>query len=162
MCARLAVGRVGFKVCGYCPLPLVTIREQFRFVVKQFFACLGRIFKVWSFDHCIHGARFLAETTINALRHINVVARRSATTIVARFALDSDSLRRAYSLAKFACDTPLFPVGIAPQCMLTPETRAQRVFFVRVIYRHLGLEEILQGQGVRLYELPKSERLNEV
>ena len=43
--------------------------------------------------------------------------------------------------------------------MLAAETRAERVLLERIVDRRLGLEEILQGQRVRLHELEQRERL---
>ena len=40
----------------------------------------------------IDGTGLLAEAAINTLGHINVVARRSSTSVLARFRLDRDGL----------------------------------------------------------------------
>ena len=46
--------------------------------------------------------------------------------------------------------------------MLAAKPRADRVLFVGVVNRHLGLEEILQRQGMCLDDLPKCKRFDEV
>ena len=46
--------------------------------------------------------------------------------------------------------------------MLTAKTRAQRVLFERIVDRRLWLEEILQGQPVRLDEFPKGKGFDEM
>src|SRR3546814_13474490 len=46
--------------------------------------------------------------------------------------------------------------------LLAPETRRNRVLFERIVDRHLGLEEILQRQRMRLEEFPQGERFDEM
>src|SRR6056297_952642 len=124
--APLTIGCVGFKIGRDGPFPFVTIRKKLRLVIKQLFAGFGGVFKVWSLDDRIDRAGLLAETAINAFRHVDVVARGAAAAVLARLALDRDRLSGAHSLAKLARDTPLFAIRIAAQRMLTAKTRAKR------------------------------------
>src|SRR5690606_34186894 len=57
---------------------------------------------------------------------------------------------------------PLFAIGITTQRMFTPEAGRDRVLLVRIVDRRLGLEEILQREGVRLHELPQGKRTDEL
>ena len=160
--APLTIGRIGFKHRGYRPLPLVPVGQQFRLVVEQFLARFGGIFEVRPFDDGIDRAGFLAKAAEDALGHVDVIAGGAAAAVVARFGLDRDRLRRADRLAKLTRDAALLAVGIAPQGMLTAEARAQRVLLERIVDRRLGLEEVLQGQPVRLEKLPQGERFDDL
>src|SRR3546814_11735288 len=70
----------------------------------------------WSSDVCssdldrVDRARFLTEAAIDALRHVDVVARRAARPVVARLGLDRDRLRRADRPAPTARDAALLAV----------------------------------------------------
>src|SRR5690606_36867339 len=88
---RSAVWRVERDVGRDLAFPTVAIREQPVLVVHQFFARFGREFEVRAFDDGIHGAGLLAETAIDALRHVDVVARGAARAVIAAGArLDGD------------------------------------------------------------------------
>src|SRR5690606_29333172 len=159
---RLAIRRIGFKVRGDRPLPLVPVRQQFRLVVEQLLAALRRIFEVWPFDDRVHRAGFLAEAAIDALGHVDVVARGAAAAILARLALDGDGERRAHCLAQLAGYAAFLAIGITAQRMLAAETRGERVLLERIVDRRLGFEEIFECEGMRLHELPEGERLYEM
>ncbi len=81
---------------------------------------------------------------------------------LSRFGLDGNRLRRANRFAQLARDATLFTIGITAQRMLAAETRANGVLFERIVDRRLGLEEILQGQPMRLDEFPQREAFDEV
>src|SRR3546814_620146 len=81
----------------------------------------------------------------------------AAAAVLARFRFDRYRQRRAHGLAQLARDAALLAVGIAAQRMLAPETGGHRVLFIGVVDRRLGLEEILQGQPVRLHKLYEKE-----
>ena len=53
---RLAIGRIGFKVRGQRPLPLVPVGQQFRLVVEQLLARFGGVFEVRTLDDRIDRA----------------------------------------------------------------------------------------------------------
>src|SRR4030095_7935526 len=59
-----------------------------------------------------------------------------------------------------AGDAALFAVRITAQRMLAAEAGRGRRLLVRIVDRRLGLEEILQLQGVRLDEFPQREGLD--
>src|SRR5690606_30093043 len=122
--ARLAVRRIHCDAVRELPLPAVAVRKQSFLVVIEFFTGFRGELEIRTFDDRIDRARFLAETAINALHHVNVVAHRAARAVIAAWAsLDRDRLRRADRLAQLARDTALFAVWIAAQRMLAPETR---------------------------------------
>src|SRR6185312_15187614 len=160
MPGRLPIRRIGGKVRGDCLLPLVAIGEQFGLVVEQFLTRFGREFEVWPFDDRVHRARLLAQPAIDALDHVNVVARGSAATVLARLGFDGDRERRADRLAQFAGDAALLAVRVAAKRMLAAEARRGREFLVRIIDGRLGLEEVLQRQPVGLDEVPEEEGRN--
>src|SRR3546814_468873 len=121
-----------------------------------------RKFEVRPLDDGIDRARFLTEAAIDALGHVDVVARRAAAAVLARLGLDCDGERRAHRLAQFARDTALLAIRITAQRMLAAETGRDRVLLVRVVDRRLGPEEIFQGQPMRFHELPESEGFDPV
>ena len=159
---RLAVGGIGGKVGGERPFPFVAIGQQFRLVVEQFLPGLGRIFEIRPLDDGVDRAGFLAQAAIDALHHVDVVAGGAAAAVLAGLGLDGDGQRRAHRLAELAGDAALLAVGIAAKRMLAAEARAERVLLERIVDRRLGLEEIFQGQPVRLHELPEEEGLDPV
>src|SRR5690606_2661787 len=109
-------------------------------------------------DDGIHRARLLAEAAIDALHHVDVVARGAARTVVAaRPRLDGYGLRRADRLAQFAGNAALLAVRIAPQRMLAAEARADRVLFEGIVHGRLRPKEIAHRQAGRLDELPQEE-----
>ena len=151
--AALSVGRVVGQLLGNFAFPAVAIGHKFFLVVHQLFAGLGRIFEVRPFDDGVDRAGLFAKTAVDAFGHVDVIAGRAPAAIGALFGLDGDRLGRANSLAKLAGNTALFAIRIAAQRMLAAEARAQAAFFLGVIKRHLRLEEIFQGQPMRLGKL---------
>ena len=81
----LTIGCIGGKVRGNCPFPFRAVVEKLGLVIKQFLACFGCKFEVWTLDNCIHWASFLAETAIDALRHVDVIARGAAAAVFTWF-----------------------------------------------------------------------------
>src|SRR3546814_18778665 len=98
-------------------------------------------------DDRIHRAGFLAETTIEALRHVDVVARCAAAAVCPRFSLDRNRLGRTNRLTQFARNATFFPIGIAAQHMFTPKTWADRVLLIGIVDRGLWFEEIFQRRS---------------
>src|ERR1700676_1907436 len=122
-----AICRVGLQVGRDHRFPLVAVGEQLVLVVHQLLAGLGREFEVRPLDDGVDRAGLLTEAAIDALRHVDVVARRApAAVVVARLGLDGDGLRRADRLAELAGDAAFLAVGIAAQRVLATETRAER------------------------------------
>jgi hypothetical protein len=67
-----------------------------RLVVQQLLVRFGRIFEVGALHDCVHGARLLAEAAVDALRHVNVVARRASAAVLALLCLNCNGLRGAH------------------------------------------------------------------
>src|SRR4029453_4027125 len=112
-CGALSIGGIGGKVGSDRPLPPVAVGEQFCLVVKQFLARLGREFEVRTLDDRVDRARPLTKPAIDALHHVDVVARRAAAAVLSRFGLDSDRERGTDSLAQLARDAAFFAIRIA-------------------------------------------------
>src|SRR6185437_16198071 len=142
---RSPVGRVDSKVVRDLSLPAIAIRQRLVLVVEELLARLGRELEIRPFDDGIDRSGFLAEAAIDALRHIDVVARRAPAAILARLGLDGDGERRAYRLAEFAGDASFLAIGIAPERVLAAETRRDRPLLVGVVHGHRPLEHVLQG-----------------
>src|SRR5690606_22202740 len=139
--------------------PAVAIGKELFLVVVKFFAGFGREFKIRTFHDGVHRACFLAETAIDALHHVDVVTHRTAGAVVAaRTGLDGDGLRRADRFAKLAGDAAFLAVWITAQRVLATEARRDRTFFMRVVQRRLGREELAHGKKERAYEFLEKER----
>src|SRR5437763_5524907 len=142
----LAIGRVPLEIGGKLAVPAVAVVEQLFLVVDQLLARFGRELQSRSFDDCIDRASLLAEAAIDALGHVDVVARGAPAAVLARLGLDGDGLRGADRLAELAGDAALLTVGIAAQRVLAAKTRALRTPLVRIVDRRLGLEHVTQRQ----------------
>jgi hypothetical protein len=94
---------------------------------------LCRVLKVGALYNCIHGAGLLAEAAVDALGHVNVVARGAPAPILTLLRLDGDGLCRAHSLTQLACNAALLAGGVAPQRMLATEARADRSLLKGVV-----------------------------
>src|SRR5690606_27916512 len=88
----------------------------------------------------------LAETAVDALEQVDVVARGAAGVVLTLFRIDGDRQRRAHRLAQLARDAALFAVGIAAQRVQPAEARRLRHLFHRVHQRVLRTENVLEGQ----------------
>src|ERR1700675_3635080 len=90
------VRRVEFDRFRNLALPAVTIGEKFRLVIIEFLAGLGREFEIRSLDNGIDRTGLLAQTAIDALHHIDVVAHGAAGAAGgARARPNGESLRPA-------------------------------------------------------------------
>src|SRR5256714_4010293 len=152
-----SVGRLEGELLGNLGLPAVAIREQLFLVVEELLARLGGEFEIRALDDRIDRACLLAIAAIDAFRHIDVVAGRAATAILAWFRLDRDRERRADRLAQFAGDAPLLAIGVTAQHVLAAKPRAQRALFIRVIDRDRALKHVAQGQGEAGNQLGQEE-----
>src|SRR5947209_9231598 len=147
------VGRVEFDRFRNLALPAIAIGEQFRLVIIEFLAGLGREFEIWSLDDGIDRAGFLAQAAIDAFHHVDVVAHGAAGAVVAaRAGLDRCRLRGADRLAQLAGDAALLAVRITAQRVLATEARRDRPLLERIVQRRLRLEEITHGEKERRYE----------
>src|SRR6202030_926845 len=106
------VRRIEFDRFRKFALPAVAIGEQFRLVIIEFLAGLGREFEVRPLDDGIDRTGLLAQPAIDAFHHVDVVAHGAARAVIAaRPGLDGDRLRRTDRLAKLAGDTAILGAG---------------------------------------------------
>lgn len=82
-------------------------RGQRTLVVEELLPRLGGVLGVGRLDNGVDGARLLAEATVDALGHVDIVAGRPAGAIGALLSLDRDGLGRADLDAALAF--PSFP-----------------------------------------------------
>src|SRR6185312_15290218 len=144
-----AIRRVQLHIARQFALPTVAVRQKLVLVVIKFLARFRRELEIRPLDDGVDRAGFLAEAAIDALHHVDVVAYGATRTIIAaRAGLDGDRLRRADRFAQLAGDAALFPIGIAAQRMFATETRADWSFFVRIVDRFLGREELAQAKRI--------------
>jgi hypothetical protein len=69
----------------------------------------------------VDGAALLAQTTVNALGHVNIVARSPPAAIHALLGLDCDGLCRANGFAELASNAALLARGVPSQGVLASE-----------------------------------------
>lgn len=132
MCS-LTVQVVGGEVAGELRLPAVTVGQQLGLVVEQLLVRLHGELEVRSLDDGVNGASLLAEATVDALGHVNVVASGAARAVGAGLGLDGDGVGRADGLAQLASDAPFLSGGVAAQCVLAAEARGQGSLLERVV-----------------------------
>jgi tRNA 2-selenouridine synthase len=141
-----AVGRVHLQVAGDQPFPTVAVLQQALLVVEQLLASFGGELLVRPLDDGVHRAGLLAQAAVDALGHVDVVARRAAAAVGARLRLYGDAVGRADRLAQLAGDAALLPVRIAAQRVLAAEPGRLRIALERVVHRVLGPGHVLQSQ----------------
>src|SRR5437016_9211251 len=88
-------------------LPFVAIGEQLLFIVQKLLSGLGGVLsvrtletsvsvqyfstmRVQTFHNRIDRATFLAEATVNAFRHVNIISRSPSATVFSLFCFDCD------------------------------------------------------------------------
>src|SRR5690606_38146462 len=81
-CCPSPILGIEFDVPGDLPLPPIPVREQALLVVEELFPRLRREFEIRPFHDGIDWAGLLAQPAVNALRHVDVVARRAPRAIV--------------------------------------------------------------------------------
>src|SRR5690349_18088597 len=151
----LPIRRIKFEVFGDLAFPAVPVQQQSFLVEVELLARFGGEFEIRALDDRVNRTGFLAETAIDALHHVDVVARRTSAAVFARFRFDGDRLRGTNGLAKLAGNAALFAVGIAAQRVLAAKPRTERAFLKGIVERGLPLEEIARGQSEGLDELPE-------
>jgi hypothetical protein len=72
-------------------------------------------------DNCIDGAALLAKTAVDALGHVDIVARGPPAAIHTLLGLNCDSLGRADSFAEFASNAALFSCWVSSESVLASE-----------------------------------------
>src|SRR5690606_17792379 len=130
---RSSVRRVQLDVLGELRLPPVAVREEPLLVVEELLPRLDRELEVRPLDDGVGRAGLLEEAAVDALRHVDVVARRAAAAVLARLGLDRDREGRTDGLAQLAGDAALLAVGVAAQRVLAAEARAERPLLVGVV-----------------------------
>src|SRR6478736_1660788 len=133
-----AVGRVGGAAAGDLRLEAVAQRQQLRLGDDVFAALFEVVFMDVRLDDRVDRAAFLAEAAVDALEQVDVVARRAARAVLARFRVDGDRQGRAHRLAQLAGYAAFLAVRVAAQRMQAAETRRLRQLLVRVVDRVLG------------------------
>ena len=106
-----------------------------------------------------HQVRYCGQSRLPSVRRSQAVwPCRKTVPRAFRSQTRSSGLRRSHPPGRLPdSDATLCPVGIAAQRMLPPETRGQRTFFMRVVQRHLGREEVFQPQSEPLDEVRQQE-----
>lgn len=66
------------NIGGDFGFPLITIVEEFFFVVEKLLMCFGGKLKIGAFNDGIYGTRFLTKSAIDAFGHIYIVSGRSS------------------------------------------------------------------------------------
>lgn len=127
-------------------LPLVAIGKKLFLIVQEFFVCLGCKLIVGTFHNGIYRTGFLAEATINALRHVDIVPGGTACSVLTGFRLDGDGLSWTNGLTKLAGDTTFISSWVSPQGMLSTEAWAQIPLLKGVVDGYLGLGTDFQRQ----------------
>lgn len=72
-----------------------------------------------TFDNRINRAALLAQTTVYALGHINVISRGPSAPVHTLFSLDCDGLSRANGFAQLASNTALLARRVPSQGVFT-------------------------------------------
>ena len=98
---RLSVWGIGSDDSSQLRLPLVSVCQQLLLVVQQLLSGLGGVLGVWRLDDSVDWARLLAESAVDALGHVDVVACCAAGSVLALLGLDGDGLCWA-NLAKIS------------------------------------------------------------
>src|SRR3569623_1859054 len=132
--SALPVRRVERDVLGDLALPAVAIRQQARLVVVERFAGFGGDFVVRPFDVGVLRAGLLAQAAVDALHHVDIVARGAAGAVITtRAGFDGDGLRRTDRLAQLAGDAAFFAVRIVELCMLAAVVRRDWFLLVGIV-----------------------------
>lgn len=127
-------------------LPLVSVGKELFLVIEQFFPRFRRKFVIRTLHDRIHWTGFGAESTVNALGHVNIVSCRTAGAILALFRVNRNGLRGACSFAKLAGNAAFLASRVAAQGVLPAEAGTQKSLFIRVIDRDLWFREYFSGQ----------------
>jgi hypothetical protein len=84
-------------------------------------------------NNSINRTTLLAQTTVNALGHVNVISRRPPASVRSLLSFDRNSLGRADSFTQLASNAPLFASWISPQRVFASESWRDGTFLERVI-----------------------------
>lgn len=81
-----------------------------------------------TFNDGIYRTALLAESTVDALGHINIISGSSSTSINTFFSFDGDGLRRTNGLTELASNASFFSRGISAESVLATEAGGDRTF----------------------------------
>ena len=129
------------QIFGNLTLPFVSVREKFFLIVQKLFVGFCGEFEIRTFHDSVYRTCFLAESTIDALCHVNIVSSCSAGSILTFLNFNRDCLRWACSFAKLTGDTTFLSGRVATESMLSAESRGEISVFEGVIDCYLGLQE---------------------
>ncbi len=101
---------------------------------------------VGSLHNGVHRTGLLAESTVDALGHVDIVSCGTTGPVLAGLGLDRNGLSGANRLAELARNAALVARGVSPQGVLSAESGTQVAPFVGVVDGDLGLEANLQGE----------------
>jgi hypothetical protein len=88
-----------------------------------------------TFHDGINRAAFLAQTTVDALRHIDIVSGGPPASILTLLGLNCDGLGRANSLTQLAGNATLLPCWISSEGVFPAKPWGDGAFLERVVYR---------------------------
>src|SRR5436853_5863134 len=134
MSGSSSILRVLGAVGGDLRFVTVADGEQHLLGIDQIAALLAVVLEDSRLDDRVDRAALLAEAAEDALREVDVVARRPSGAVIALLGLNRDRQRGAYRLAQLAGDAALFAVGIAAQRVQSPEARAHRRLLFRILH----------------------------
>lgn len=83
---------IGVDISRDLRLPLVPVVQQLLLVVQQLLVRLRRELEIGALDDRVDGTRLLAESAIDALRHVDVVAGGPSRAVRALFSFNRDGL----------------------------------------------------------------------
>merc|ERR1712137_1421928 len=154
----LSVGRIRTGGGRNFWLPLISVGQQLLLVVEQLLTCRGGVLSVGTLNNSIDGARLLAETAVDALGHIDIVASGPPAAVHTLLSLDSDSLRRADGFTELAGNAALLASRVPPQGVLTAEAGRNGTLLEgvengvwrpeKLLQRHIHAAEHLHEQEV--------------
>lgn len=88
----LAVHVVSCKVSRHSYFPFIAISQELLLVIKQLFMSLRRKFKIGSLNNSVDWTGLLAVAAVNALRHVDIISRSLATTVLTHLGIYCDRL----------------------------------------------------------------------
>ena len=116
-----ACAGLDFHDTGQLRFPLVTVLNKLLLVVEQLLVEECGVLEVGALDDGVNGAGLLAETTEDALGHVDIVLSGAARAIWPRLRLNSDSEGGASSLAQFASNAALLASWVTTESVLSTE-----------------------------------------
>lgn len=72
------------------------------------------VLETHTLNNSVHRTTLLAQTTVDALRHVNIISRRPPASIRSLLGFYCDCLGRANSFAQLASNASLFAGRVSP------------------------------------------------